>query len=56
VAAADRGAKVTVTWDAYLKTFDRRFLAGPMRKRQLVREVQRSLTAMASAVGAAQPG
>jgi uncharacterized protein YndB with AHSA1/START domain len=56
VAAADRGAKVTVTWDAYLKTFDRRFLAGPMRKRQLVREVQRSLTAMASAVAAAQPG
>ncbi len=56
VAAAGHGAEVTVTWDGYLKTFDRRVLAGPMRKRQLAREVPRSLTAMASAVMAAQPG
>jgi uncharacterized protein YndB with AHSA1/START domain len=47
------GADVAVTWDVYLKTFDRRFLAGPMRKRQLAREVPRSLTTLASAVTAA---
>jgi uncharacterized protein YndB with AHSA1/START domain len=47
------GADVTVTWDCCLKTFDRRFLAGPMRKRQLAREVPRSLAAMVSAVSAA---
>ena len=37
VAGAGQGAEVTVTWDAYLKTPDRRFLAGPLRKRQLAR-------------------
>jgi uncharacterized protein YndB with AHSA1/START domain len=47
------GADVTVTWDVYLKTADRRFLAGPLRKRMLAREVPRSLTAMVSAVRAA---
>ena len=26
------GAEVTVTWDCYLKTFDRRVLGGPLRK------------------------
>jgi uncharacterized protein YndB with AHSA1/START domain len=50
VAAAGNGAEVTVTWDCYLKTFDRRVLGGPMRKRMLAREVPNSLTAMASAV------
>jgi len=56
VGGAERAAEVTVTWDAYLKTLDRKFLAGPLRKRQLAREVQRSLAAMASAVAAAEPG
>ena len=56
VAGSGHAAEVTVTWDAYLKTPDRRFLAGPLRKRQLAREVQRSLTAMAGAVTAVQPG
>jgi uncharacterized protein YndB with AHSA1/START domain len=46
------GTKVTVTWAVYLKTFDRRFLAGPMRKRMLAREVPHSLTAMAGAITA----
>ena len=50
------GADVTVTWDCYLKTFDRKFLAGPMRKRQLAREVSRSLTTMVSAVSVPSPG
>jgi uncharacterized protein YndB with AHSA1/START domain len=50
VVSAGHGAEVTVTWDAYLKTLDRRVLAGPMRKRQLAREVPRSLAALASAV------
>jgi uncharacterized protein YndB with AHSA1/START domain len=43
-------ANVTVTWHVYLKTFDRRVLAGPLRKRQLAREVPNSLTALATAV------
>lgn len=49
---ADDGGRtaVTVTWHVYLKTFDRRFFAGPIRKRQLAREVPDSLTALASAV------
>ena len=55
IAAADDGTEVTVTWDVYLKTFDRRVLAGPMRKRQLAREVPNSLTAMAGALAAAGP-
>ena len=50
VAQAGDGAQVMVTWDVYLKTLDRRVLAGPLRKRQLAREVPRSLTAMASAI------
>lgn len=47
---ADRGdgTDVTVTWDVYLKTADRRFLAGPIRKRQLAREVPHSLSVLAS--------
>ena len=55
VVAVGNGAEVTVTWDCYLKTFDRRVLAGPMRKRQLAREVPKSLNAMASAVIATEP-
>ena len=55
VAGAGHGAEVTVTWDCHLKTLDRKLLAGPMRKRQLAREVSKSLSAMASAVAATQP-
>ena len=49
VVGAGDGAEITVSWDVYLKTFDRRVLAGPLRKRQLHREVQNSLTAIANA-------
>jgi uncharacterized protein YndB with AHSA1/START domain len=54
IAHGGDGADVTVTWDVYLKTFDRRCFAGPIRKHQLAREVPRSLTALASAVSAAK--
>ena len=50
VAGHGDGSDVTVTWDVYLETFDRKFLGGPLRKRQLAREVPRSLTALASEV------
>ena len=55
ITCAGGGAEVTVTWDVYLKTVDRRFFGGPLRKRQLAREVPNSLTAMAGAVAAAEP-
>jgi hypothetical protein len=54
-AGSGTGTGVTVTWDVYLKTADRKFFAGPIRKRQLAREVPRSLAAMASALMAAEP-
>jgi hypothetical protein len=44
-----------VTWHAYLKTADRKYFGGPMRRRMLAREVPNSLTAMAGAVAAARP-
>ena len=47
---ADDGCDVTVEWTCHLETLDRRFLAGPMRKRQLAREVPKSLEALARAV------
>jgi uncharacterized protein YndB with AHSA1/START domain len=47
VEPADERARVTVSWDCYLRTADRKLLAGPMRKRQLAREVPGSLAAMA---------
>lgn len=50
IAHGGAGADVTVTWRVHLKTFDRRFFAGPIRKRQLAREVPRSLAALASAI------
>jgi len=46
------GATVAVTWHCYLKTFDRRVFAGPLRKRQLAREVPRSIAAIGAAVAA----
>jgi uncharacterized protein YndB with AHSA1/START domain len=54
VRAVGDGADVTVTWDCYLRTLDRRLLAGPIRKRQLAREVPRSLQALADALDRAQ--
>jgi hypothetical protein len=49
VAGTGDRSEVTVTWDCYLETFDRRLLAGPLRKCQLAREVPSSITAMAEA-------
>ena len=40
------GIAVTVTWDVYLKTLDRKLLAGPIRQRQLRKEVAASLAAL----------
>ena len=44
------GVRVAVQWDAYLETLDRRLLAGPIRRRQLRKEVAASLTALAGRV------
>ncbi len=49
----DSGTKVSVRWDVYLKTLDRRLLAGPIRQRQLRKEVAASLRAMEKAVARA---
>ncbi len=51
VSAAD--ARVTVTWDVHLKTLDRKLLAGPIRQRQLRKEVAASLTALDAATATA---
>jgi uncharacterized protein YndB with AHSA1/START domain len=45
------GSVITVSWDVYLKTFDRRVLAGPLRKSQLRKEVTASLALLAARVG-----
>ena len=50
VEPSGAGAVVAVSWDAYLKTADRRLLAGPLRKRQLAREVPKSLSALKAAL------
>jgi hypothetical protein len=41
---------VEVSWRCELRTFDRRYFAGPIRKRGLAREVPRSLDALAAAL------
>jgi uncharacterized protein YndB with AHSA1/START domain len=46
VDPADDGSEVTVTWDVFLKTADRRWLAGPLRRRGLRHEVAASLPAI----------
>ena len=46
IVGVDSGANVTVSWDVYLKTWDRKLLAGPIRQRQLRKEVAASLVAM----------
>lgn len=43
------GCEVRVRWDVYLETLDRRFLAGPIRRRDLRREVAASLQQLAHA-------
>ena len=50
VVAAGDGTEVTVTWNCYLERLDRKFLAGPLRKRQLSREVPKSLAALSTAL------
>ena len=52
VADSGDGAELDVSWDVYLKTIDRRVLAGPLRRRQLQREVTNSLASIADAVKA----
>jgi Polyketide cyclase / dehydrase and lipid transport len=46
VVPLDSVTQVSVSWDVYLKTLDRRLLAGPIRQRQLHREVAESLRAL----------
>ncbi len=50
VDGVDAQADVTVTWDVSLETLDRRLFAGPIRKRQLRKEVAGSLAAVDGAV------
>jgi uncharacterized protein YndB with AHSA1/START domain len=52
VVGTDNSAEVSVSWDVYLKTLDRRILAGPLRKRQLEREVPKSLAALSNSLTA----
>jgi hypothetical protein len=47
VAPHAGGARLTVAWDGYPKTFWRRLLLARMRRRQLEREVPSSLHALA---------
>jgi uncharacterized protein YndB with AHSA1/START domain len=53
--AAGGGSTVTVRWSCTLRTLDRRVFAGPMRKRQLAREVPSSLEALAKALANTTP-
>jgi hypothetical protein len=46
VVPFDSIAQVNVSWDVYLKTLDRKWLAGPIRQRQLRKEVAESLRAL----------
>jgi Polyketide cyclase / dehydrase and lipid transport len=47
---ADRGSRITVSWDLNPKTFWRRVLLARIRARQLKREVPTSIDALARAV------
>jgi hypothetical protein len=46
VGPLDSIAHVSVSWDVSLRTLDRKLLAGPIRQRQLRREVAESLRAL----------
>ena len=52
LAPTPSGVQVSVHWDVYLETLDRRLLAGPIRRLQLRREVAASLATLATLVGA----
>ena len=56
LADSGGGTEIAVTWHVHLKTADRKYFAGPIRKRQLAREVPNSLAALASAMRAAIVG
>jgi hypothetical protein len=53
VDPAGTGCEVRVRWDVRLETLDRRMLAGPIRRRQLRREVAASLRQLEAAARAA---
>ena len=53
VVPFDSAAQVTVRWDVYLRTLDRKLLAGPIRRRQLRKEVAASLLALDKATRSA---
>jgi hypothetical protein len=46
VVPLDSMAQVSVSWHMYLKTLDRKLLAGPIRRRRLRKEVAESLRAL----------
>jgi hypothetical protein len=46
VTRTDDKAQVSLRWDVFLETLDRRLLAGPIRQRQLRRAVADSLSAL----------
>jgi hypothetical protein len=48
IEPAGDGSDVTVSWDCRLETLDRQYFAGPIRKRQLAREVTASLVALSA--------
>jgi uncharacterized protein YndB with AHSA1/START domain len=48
VQPANGGALVRVRWDVFLETLDRQLLGGPIRRRQLRREVAASLGRLGS--------
>lgn len=51
VVLGDPGTKITVSWDIYLETLDRRLVAGPIRQNQLRKEVAVSLSAIEKVIG-----
>jgi hypothetical protein len=50
VVPFDSASEVTVSWDVYLRTLDRKLLAGPIRQRQLRKEVAASLLGLNKAM------
>lgn len=55
VTGSDGGSTVSVSWNIFLKTVDRRYFAGPLRKRQLAREVPRSLAQLGESLASVRP-
>jgi Polyketide cyclase / dehydrase and lipid transport len=52
LAPTASGVEVSVGWDVHLKTLGRRLLAGPIRRRQLRKEVAASLSALSESATA----